>query len=48
MSTRVGKGFFKEEMENLKVFTAKVCKTFRQFHSRKQFSIEIRSKMILM
>ena len=38
MSTRVGKDFFKEEMENLKVFTAKVCKTYRQFHSRKQLS----------
>ena len=39
MNTRVGKGFFEEKMANLKVFIAKVCKTYRrQLHSRKQLS----------
>ena len=42
MNTRVRKGFFEEKMANLKVFVAKVCETYRR-----QFSIEICSKMIL-
>ena len=32
MNTRVGKGFFEEEMANLKVFIAKVCETYRRQH----------------
>ena len=32
MNTRVGKGFFEEKMANLKVFVAKVCKTYRRQH----------------
>ena len=31
-NTRVGKGFFKEKMANLKVFIAKVCKTYRRHY----------------
>ena len=53
MNTRVGKGFFEEKMANLKVFIAKVCKTYRRQHfiheNRRtvKFSIEICNKMIL-
>ena len=32
MNIRVGKGFLEEKMENLKVFIAKVCKTYRRQH----------------
>ena len=32
MNTRAGKGFFKEKMANLKVFIAKLCKTYRRQH----------------
>ena len=50
MNTRVGKGFFEEEMANLKVFVAKVCKHIvdsTSFTKTVKFSIEICSKMIL-
>ena len=32
MNNRAGKGFFKEKMANLKVFIAKLCKTYRRQH----------------
>ena len=48
MNTRVGKGFFEEKMANLKVFFAKVSKTYRRQHFiHVKFSIEMCSKMIL-
>ena len=45
------KDFFKEKMANLKVFIAKVCKTYiidsTSFTKTVKFSIEIRNKMLL-
>ena len=51
MNTRVGKGFFEEEMANLKVYLlrkfVKHIVDSTSFTKTVQFSIEICSKMIL-